>query len=373
MNLKRIGWQPFFEQHFYVFDQKGYSPARIAKEHKGMYAVYSSWGKLTASLSGRFRYQISNRNGFPAIGDWVAVSPMPMEKKAIIHAVLPRKSRFCRKPPVSGGRKQVNIDGHSVIGGGLTEEQILAANIDIMFFMLSLDGNFNLRRIERYIIVGRESGASIVIILNKSDVCPYPDKFLEQAKTVAGDIPVHAVSALDLTNLNSLHPYFKPGHTIAISGSSGVGKSTLINAFLGKNTLNTGAVREYDGKGRHTTTWREMVLMDEGTILIDTPGMRELQIWVDEETISETFGDVENLIGQCRFSDCSHNTEPGCAVREAIEKGKLDIKRWHNYQAMKFEARYLGIRKKEKEKLVASRKKRGEPYKRCKDNFRYHT
>ena len=328
MHLKQLGWDSFFEQHFEPFRNEGCVPARVAREHKELYLVYCEDRELAAKVSGRFRHNASARSDFPAVGDWVAIESRLEEGKATIHGTLPRKSSFCRK-----------------VAWVKTEEQVIAANIDTVFLVSGLEGDFNLRRIERYLTVAWESGARPVVVLNKADLCPDVDRGIAEAQAVAIGVPVHAVSAINGQGLEALREYIAAGTTAALLGSSGVGKSTLINHLLGTESLRVGAVREDDGRGRHITTWRELVLLPGGGVMIDTPGMRELQLWADKGSLESSFEDIAGLAHACRFTDCRHKTEPGCAVREAIEEGTLDEGRLRSYLKLKKELAYLAVRK----------------------------
>jgi ribosome biogenesis GTPase len=229
--------------------------------------------------------------------------------------------------------------------GGKTDEQVLAANIDTVFLVSGLDGDYNVRRLERYVTVAWDSGAVPVIVLNKADLRDDIEEVVEEVESVAFGVPVLALSAAENTGMEQLTEYIKPGKTAAFLGSSGVGKSTLINRLLGEEKLKTTEVREDDQRGRHTTTHRELLLLPEGGIVIDTPGMRELQLWADDEGLSRTFPDIEALFEQCRFRDCTHNSEPGCAVKQALDDGSLDRKRYQNYLKLQKELKHLSTRK----------------------------
>jgi ribosome biogenesis GTPase / thiamine phosphate phosphatase len=259
----------------------------------------------------------------------VVVKPLVNEQKSIIQAVLPRKSKFSRK-----------------VAGERTEEQVVSANIDTVFIVSGLDGgrNFNLRRIERYLTLAWSSGATPVIVLNKVELCPDVDSYVQSIEHIAPGISIHPVSARKRIGLDALKNYLPKGSTGAFLGSSGVGKSALINSLLGEEKQETGEVRPDDHTGRHTTTKRELILLPSGGIMIDTPGMREIQMWAAEEDLQGTFHDIEILAKGCRFSDCGHNRESGCAVRESIDQGDLDPTRLESYQKLQKELIYLASR-----------------------------
>ncbi|MEW5923417.1 MAG: ribosome small subunit-dependent GTPase A [Candidatus Zixiibacteriota bacterium] len=341
MNLTSLGWNGKFDGHFDTFRKSGLVPARVALEQKERYSLFSEYGELAAQISGRMRHISMSRADFPAVGDWVAVDVRAEEKTATIHAVLPRHSVFSRT---------------AVLGGAKTDEQVLAANIDVVFLVSSLDNDFNLRRIERYLSIAWDSGATPVVILNKADLCEDIEAYIKQVESVAIGVPQSAVSAANDTDFNFLREHIKTGRTSIFLGSSGVGKSTLINRLLGAEQLKVGAVREYDGKGRHTTTSRQMILLPDGGIVIDTPGLREIQAWGDESGIDKTFGDIEEIAAGCRFGDCTHRNEPGCAVREAIKNGELDSGRLRNYIKLQKELKYMSIRKDQRARIEESKK-----------------
>lgn len=341
MNLASLGWNDTFNEKFDTFKKSGLVPARVSLEQKERYSLFSEFGELAAQISGRMRHISMGRADFPAVGDWVAVDVRAEEKTATIHAVLPRHSVFSRT---------------AVLGGAKTDEQVLAANIDIVFLVSGLDNDFNLRRIERYLSIAWNSGATPIVILNKADLCDDVEGHKEQVESVAFEVPQYAVSAANDDNFDFLREHVKVGKTAIFLGSSGVGKSTLINRLLGAEQLKVGEVREYDGKGRHTTTARQMFLLSEGGIVIDTPGLREIQAWGDESGIDRTFGDIEEIAARCRFSDCTHRNEPGCAIREAIKNGELDAGRLKNYIKLQRELKYMSIRKDQRARIEESRK-----------------
>jgi ribosome biogenesis GTPase len=273
------------------------------------------------------------------VGDWVAIAARPEEGAATIHAVLPRKSRFSRKAV-----------------GGRTEEQMLAANVDTVLLVSGLDDDFNVRRIERYLTLAWEGGANPVIVLNKADLCEDIEGCLIKTESVAFGVPVLVVSAVDRQGLEDLRRHVGPGITSAFLGSSGVGKSSLINALLGEERQLVQAVRDDDSRGRHTTTRRELILVPDAGVVIDSPGLRELQLWIDEDSLKRSFEDVEEFVTQCRFGDCRHQSEPGCAVRAAIEDGTLDAARYRSYQKLQRELRHVARKQDQKARLLEKEK-----------------
>ncbi len=338
MNIESFGWNNFFRQHFAEYIDSGFIPARISQEHRSVYKLISNNGELTAEISGKYRYQTSEKADFPSVGDWVAVELIE-DDKAIIHNLLPRKNKFSRKVP-----------------GTNTIEQVLVANIDKLFIVCGLDTGRNPRRIERYLTIAWDNEMTPVVVLNKTDLCDDPDNEIAEAKAVAFGIPVIPVSAKTGEGIELLKENIKPTETITLLGSSGVGKSSIINAVLGEQQLKTGDVRDFDKKGRHTTTHREMILLPDSGIIIDTPGMRELQLWGDEEGLEQTFEDIEELTASCKFNDCRHNGEPGCAIAGAIDIGSLDPKRFNSYLKMQKELRHLERRQDQKASLLEKKK-----------------
>ncbi len=312
--LTQLGWDAFFEQHFEPFRQKGLEPGRVAVESKGHYLVFTEKGEFTAEVPGRLIHRAKSRADYPKVGDWVALDILENEKKAVIREILPRKTKFSRK-----------------VKGEAVDEQVIATNIDVVFVVQGLDQDFNPRRLERYLVLVLESEAQPVVVLNKTDLCAAWPERVEQAKQAAPGEPVLAVSAVTGFGLDKLKAWIKPGETCAFIGSSGVGKTTLINKILGADLLKTGEVRAKDRKGRHVTTRRELVVLPDGGCVIDTPGMRELQLWSVEEGLHEAFPDIEALAQNCHFSDCSHRHEIKCAVREAVERGEISQERYHSF------------------------------------------
>lgn len=327
-NLLSIGFNSFFEDHFREFSGDGFIPGRIAVQNKTNYIVYSEHGELDAEVSGKFMFDAEGKDDYPAVGDWVVLRPLLDEQKGIIEKVLPRQTSFSRKE-----------------AGAKTEKQVLASNIDIVFIMTSLNQDFNLRRIERYLVLANECGISPVIVLSKSDLCEDVEEKINEVDNISGGVPVHAISSITKTGIDEISKYITDGKTIAVLGSSGVGKSTFINVLLGENELETGEVSGYKDKGHHITTKRELIVLPSGGLIIDTPGMRELQLWEGDGGLDDLFDDIARLILQCKFSDCTHKSEPGCAVRKAIKSGELDEERFRSYQKMKREVQYFEFRK----------------------------
>lgn len=339
MNLKSLGWNQTFEESFKPFEILNLVPGRISIEHKGLYNVLTEHGELLGEITGKIRFNATGRHDFPAVGDWVAVQAIPQEGKAYIHNILPRKSKFSRKAA-----------GHT------TDEQIVATNVDTVFLVNALNQDFNLRRLERYLLMAWESGATPVIVLSKADLCEDVQKYMDEVETIAFGVPTFAVSAEKGTGLEALSSYISEGETVALLGSSGVGKSTLVNKLFGSEILKTNTIRDEDGKGKHTTTHRELLVLEGGGILIDTPGMRELQLWEGDNSLSHSFQDVEGFAEKCRFRDCTHHNEPGCGVQAAIETGELNKERYNSYLKLQRELAYFA-RKEDQKLALAERAK----------------
>ena len=319
MDLESLGWNTSFADAFRPFEQDGLAPARVAVQHRSEYVVYTQHGELRAELTGRLRRDEDQ----PAVGDWVAVALRLDEGRATIHAVLPRHSAFTRK-----------------VAWAETKPQVVAANVDIVFVVCGLDANYNVRRIERYLTLAWESGAQPIVLLTKADLCDEVEARVYEVESVAIGVPVHSVSAPRGDGVESVRAYVSQGKTAALLGSSGVGKSTLVNALVGEELLATQDVRE-DGRGRHTTSHRQLVPLPEGGLVLDTPGMRELQLWDADSGLEAAFQDLETLAGQCRFADCAHRREPGCAVRAALADGTLDVERLESWRKLQRELERL--------------------------------
>jgi ribosome biogenesis GTPase / thiamine phosphate phosphatase len=339
LNLKSLGWNQTFEEAFKAYENQLLVPGRISVEHKGLYDVLTEHGELLGEITGKIRFNATGRHDYPAVGDWVAISAVPQEGKAYIHGILPRKSKFSRKA-----------------AGLTTEEQIVATNVDTVFLVNALNQDFNLRRLERYLLMAWESGATPVIVLSKADLCDDVQKYMDEVETIAFGVPTFAVSAESGIGLDALSSFIKEGETVALLGSSGVGKSTLANKLFGQEVLKTNDIREEDGKGKHTTTHRELLVLENGGILIDTPGMRELQLWEGDNSLSQSFQDIEAFAEQCRFRDCTHNNEPGCGVQTAIETGELDEERYNSFLKLQRELAYFA--RKEDQKLALAERAR---------------
>jgi ribosome biogenesis GTPase len=321
-DLSALGWSDHLEAAMTTHRERGFEPARIVAEHRGGYYVRGERGDTLASVRGRLRdHEISG--GMPAVGDWVAICDAPGGRSAI-EAILPRRTKLSRKTPWLK-----------------SEEHTLVANVDTVFLVAGLDGDFNVRRLERYLVTAWESGASPVVVLTKTDICTDVAAVVDAAEAVAIGVPVLAVSSLSREGLDELDAYLQPARTVVLLGSSGVGKSTLVNTLARRELMRTGDLRR-DGRGRHVTRHRQLLVLRGGAIVIDTPGLRELQLW--EGDVDEAFSDIAALAAECRFSDCAHGTEPGCAVSAALTSGVLDPERMRSYRKLERELRAIEAR-----------------------------
>ncbi len=344
--LDSYGWNNALQQQFHAYAARGLEPARVIVQQRGLYVLATPAGEVAAQLSGRFAHEAA-AGDYPVAGDWVAASVRSGEASATIHHLLPRRTAFARK---AAGR-----------GGGA---QVVAANVDVALLVASLNRDLNARRIERYLAMAWESGASPVVALTKADLCADREALKVKIERIAMGVPVYAVSALTGEGLDGLSEALAPGQTAALLGSSGVGKSSLVNALAGRPVMATQAIREDDARGRHTTTHRELILLPGGRLVLDTPGMRELGVWDADAGVATTFADVETLAAQCRFRDCTHGAEPGCAVQSALAEGRLDPARWRNYAKLQREltrvARNDDPRARSEQRKVWSRRARAQ-------------
>ena len=319
-----LGWAP---SNSLEFDKQyaplGYLPGRVVRKEKHLYYLLDSTGEeRIVAVAGAFRHTVTTTAEYPVVGDWVAFEPDESTGRGNIHAVLKRRTAFSRQAIAAAGKERK------------VEEQVLATNVDVVMIVSALDNarGFNVRRIERYLTLAWNSGARPVIVLNKADMVEDLESVMVEAAKIAGTTPVCAVSALRDVGIDALREHVRPGNTLVMLGSSGVGKSSLINRIAGEELMRVGDIRELDARGRHTTTWSELTVLPSGGVLIDTPGLRDVQLWADEASIAETFSEIVSLSAECRFSDCKHGAEPDCAVQNAIREGTLDPGRLASYR-----------------------------------------
>ncbi len=339
MELKSLGWNDFYKDNFSEYEKEGLIPGRVYLEHRNIYRIYTEKGDFQAEITGKLRFGAMSRSDFPAVGDWVAVRLIDNDTRGLIQAILPRKGSFTRK-----------------MAGLQTEEQVLAANVDTGFLVSGLDHDLNLRRIERFLTITWDSGARPVIILNKADLVDDLELYVNDVDEIACGAPIITLSAKNNEGIEQLYEYIDYGNTIVFLGSSGVGKSSIINRLMGEDVMYVNEVRESDSHGRHTTTHRQLLIMPQGGCVIDTPGLRAIQLWADEDDLSRTFEDIEELASQCKFRDCRHQGEPGCAIARALDDGKITEKRLESYFKQQREIEWLRKKQDVHERRKAERK-----------------
>lgn len=334
VDLESLGYTPFFADGYAAHAAPGRLPARVGAVYTHLYRLLTAEGEALGEVSGRFRHEATLPQDFPVVGDWVVASPRDGGERATIHAVLPRRGRLTRKE-----------------AGEVTLEQVLVANLDTLFLVAGLDGDFNPRRLERALVLAWDSGATPVLVLSKADVCADVPARVAEVEGIAAGSAVVAVSAKDGSGLEALAPWLAAGQTVALLGSSGVGKSTLLNRLLGAEVQPTAEVRASDSRGRHTTSHREIFRLPGGALVVDTPGLREIQLWAHDEDLNQTFEDVVALAAGCRFTDCTHDREPGCRVRASVESGLLAAERFTSYRKLQGELAYLERRQDQRKAL----------------------
>ena len=340
-DLATLGWDDDWSKAFEPHRAQGLEPGRVSVQHRGAYDVLTETAETRARLPGRTRRKTQSRAELPVVGDWVALEPTE-QQDPVIRAVLPRRTAFSRRAAHDPGSDSAR-------------EQVVAANVDVVFIVASLADDLNRRLLERYLTLAWESGARPMILLTKADLEPDPDAAAASLSDI-GEVPVHAVSTRTGRGLEAVRAYLTPGVTGALLGPSGVGKSTLVNVLAGDDLLATGSVKD-DGSGRHTTTRRELIVLPGGGMIVDNPGMRELQLWLAEDGLDEAFADIVALEARCRFSDCRHDGEPGCAIQEALARGSLSDERWRSYRELQRELAELDKRLARRERPRARRKR----------------
>ena len=340
MQLAQLGWDEACAQAFEAWASKvDVEPARVVIGFNYLYRVRVESGEVEATVAGRLKHHATSGSELPAVGDWVVLRRRPDDDRGTVVAVLPRRSWFSRK-----------------LAGNVTDEQVVAANVDVIFIVMGLDGDFSVRRLERYLLLARDSGSVPVILLTKPDICADVAARVADVVALAGDVPVHVLSPKLNQGVEQVAAYLTPGRTGALLGSSGVGKSTIINRLIGEDVQKTRDVREYDSTGRHTTSNRELIVLPSGGLIIDTPGMRELQLWDVGEAVRQTFDDVEGLAAGCHFTNCRHRDEPRCAVKAAVTDGTLTPGRLESYHKLQDELAFLTRQQDERAQIEEKRR-----------------
>ena len=359
MSLKELGWDSYFDALWQEQQDLGYVPARVVSQHRGLWRIAGDFEERWAAPSGKMRSVTIAGSDWPAVGDWVVAEIPDGGKQATIHGVLRRRSQFVRKT-----------------AGKRVAQQVIVANVDTAFIVVALDGDFNLRRVERYLAQGRESGATPVVLLNKEDGCDETLARIAEVEQISMGISVFALSARTGKGIELLDPFLAPGRTVVLLGSSGAGKSTLVNRLLGEAVQQVQPIREKDSRGRHTTTSRELLVLPGGAMVIDTPGLRELQLWDASEGVAETFADVDEFAAKCRFGNCRHEDEPGCPVQAAILAGTLDRARLENRRKLDREQGFLlrktdpEAKKEEKHRIKLQEREVRQKYRKTKEETR---
>lgn len=344
MTLQDIGWNAAFEEAFAPYYQEGWVPARLTRDNKITYgALVGDGEEYEAVMSGKVYHEAETDAELPAVGDWVALDVGGEDEEHVIRARLPRQTCFSRK-----------------MAGKSTEEQVIAANVDVVVVVTDAGTDFSLRRMERYFTIIARSGAKPVVLVNKSDLYEKEDneEAAAQIQELNPDAEVHITCATKKRSLSILRQYLSKGRTVTLIGSSGVGKSSILNQLLGDEYQWTDDVNELTGKGRHTTTARELIILPKGGVLIDNPGIKEVQMWTDESTLREGFADIEELALQCKFGDCKHGKDAGCAIRAALEKEELDPGRYEGFLKLDEEIEKLRRSRKKRQMTVERRSKR---------------
>ena len=339
MKLLDIGWNNNIEDNYKKLEIDNVLLGRIIFHSGKQYKITTTTGELIANISSSVINSIKNKSELPSVGDWVCLKKIDEFRPYNIVKIIPRINKLSRK-----------------VAGDKSEEQIIASNIDIVFIMTSVDDDFNIRRLERYLAMSNQINSKPIIIINKIDKCNNLEKYIKETEQIFQNTSIISISAKEGKNIQDVNKHIEKGKTIILLGSSGVGKSTLINQILGYSRQKVGNIRKKDSKGRHITTNRELIILPKGGILIDNPGLREIQLWSSEIGISKTFEDIEELSRQCRFSDCTHNAEPGCAIKRTIELGKLSQERVDSYKKLLREQEYLNNRRNTYERRKKDRK-----------------